>query len=100
MMRAVRKAMAALSLGVQAALAVRAYPPALDPAAREARQRASPKDPQQMMAQRGGIRTLRAAPTANENAPNRANYDEAPVNPFSRSVAFAAWADRMLGSRR
>jgi hypothetical protein len=39
------------------------------------------EDHQNMMAQLG-IRTLRPGPSGNNNAPNRANYDEALANPF------------------
>jgi hypothetical protein len=39
------------------------------------------QDHQHMMAQLG-ITKLRPGPTANENAPNAANYDEAKANPF------------------
>src|SRR5688500_16889373 len=52
-----------------------------DAAAREALQRATAADHQQMMAQLG-IRALRPGPSANESAPNPANYDEATANPY------------------
>ena len=52
-----------------------------DAAAREALQRATAADHQQMMAQLG-IRALRPGPSGNESAPNPANYDEATANPY------------------
>ena len=52
-----------------------------DAAAREALQRATAADHQQMMAQLG-IRALRPGPSGDESAPNRANYDEATANPY------------------
>jgi hypothetical protein len=88
-----------------AALAGQAQQPGGDQAAREALQRATAEDHQQMMAQLG-IRTLRPGPSGNESAPNAANYDEALANPFpdlppvltmknGRKVTTAAqWAQR------
>src|SRR4029078_3130956 len=64
-----------------AVLTLRAQQPGGDPAAREALQRATAEDHQQMMA-RLGIRALRPGPSGNESAPNHANYDEATANPF------------------
>jgi len=64
-----------------AVLTLRAQQPGGDPAAREALQRATAEDHQQMMAQLG-IRALRPGPSGNESAPNHANYDEATANPF------------------
>jgi len=63
------------------ALALRGQQPGLDPAAREALQRATAEDHQHMMAQLG-IRALRPGPSGNESAPDHANYDEAIANPF------------------
>ena len=66
---------------VLAVLVVRAQQPGGDPAAREALQRATAADHQQMMAQLG-IRALRPGPSGTESAPNHANYDEATANPY------------------
>jgi hypothetical protein len=60
---------------------LRGQQPGGDPAAREALQRATAEDHQQMMAQLG-IRALRPGPSGNESAPNHANYDEATANPY------------------
>jgi hypothetical protein len=64
-----------------AALTLQAQQPAGDTAAREALQRATAADHQQMMDQLG-IRALRPGPSGNESAPNHANYDEATANPY------------------
>jgi len=64
-----------------AVLTLHAQQPGGDAAAREAQQRATAEDHQQMMAQLG-IRALRPGPSGNESAPNHANYDEAAANPF------------------
>jgi hypothetical protein len=53
----------------------------IDPAVREAQQRATAEDHQDMMRQLG-IRALRPGPSGNESAPDHANYDEAKANPF------------------
>jgi hypothetical protein len=91
--------------GCVAIVSLGAQQPAADPAAREALQRATAADHQQMMAQLG-IRALRPGPSGNESAPNHANYDEATANPFpnlppvltlnnGRMVTTAAqWAQR------
>src|SRR4051794_23638147 len=67
---------------VLAVLTLQAQQPG-DPSAREAQQRATAEDHQNMMAQLG-IRALRPGPSGNESAPNHANYDEATANPFPK----------------
>ncbi len=76
-----RKAAFFSTFVVLAALTLGAQQPGGDPAAREAQQRATAEDHQQMMAQLG-IRVLRPGPSGNESAPNHANYDEGTANPF------------------
>src|SRR3954465_442057 len=62
-------------------LTLQAQQPGGDAAAREAQQRATAQDHQQMMAQLG-IKALRPGPSGTESAPNHANYDEATANPY------------------
>ena len=76
-----RKVLSVSTLLIVGVLSLRAQQPGGDPAAREALQRATAEDHQQMMAQLG-IRALRPGPSGNESAPNHANYDEATANPF------------------
>jgi hypothetical protein len=76
-----RKAASVSAIVVLAVLAIRAQQPGGDPAAREALQRATTEDHQQMMTQLG-IRALRPGPSGTETAPNHANYDEATANPY------------------
>ena len=81
MIRGMRKAALFSTFVMLAVLALRAQQPGGDPAAREAQQRATTEDHQQMMAQLG-IKALRPGPSGNESAPNHANYDEATANPY------------------
>jgi hypothetical protein len=81
MIRGMRRAAFVSMFLVLAVLMLRAQQPGGDSAAREAQQRATSEDHQQMMAQLG-IRALRPGPSGNESAPNHANYDEATANPY------------------
>ena len=80
-MRSMRTTLCVLACVVVAALGLDARQRGADPAAREAQQRATAEDHQDMMRQLG-IRALRPGPSGNESAPNHANYDEALANPF------------------
>jgi hypothetical protein len=62
-------------------VALSAQQPGGDSAAREAQQRATQEDHQDMMRQLG-IKALRPGPSGTETAPNHANYDEATANPY------------------
>ncbi|HTM03187.1 MAG TPA: hypothetical protein VL173_06785 [Vicinamibacterales bacterium] len=76
-----RKTVILLAIVVTTGMVLRAQQPGGDPAAREALQRATNDDHQDMMRQLG-IRALRPGPSGNEQAPNHANYDEAKANPY------------------
>jgi hypothetical protein len=79
--RAMRKSILLAAIVGLSALTLHAQGPGGDPAAREALQRATQEDHQDMMRQLG-IKALRPGPSGTETAPNHANYDEATANPY------------------